>query len=72
MIADVAAEYFDGPLQPDSRKLADRPHRTPAFFTTGSVLVMYLANSRGHHLASCNDELAYSVKAGPVKLLLAE
>jgi hypothetical protein len=58
MIADVAAEHFDGPLHPHCRELAHRPHCAPALFATGISLIMYLASSRVHHLGY-GDESAH-------------
>jgi hypothetical protein len=62
MIADIAAQHFDGALQPDCRELAQTTHCTAAYFASGIILIMNLAISRSHDFARCGDELAYLLK----------
>jgi hypothetical protein len=40
MIADIAAEHFDGAFQSNCRELAHRSHCAAAFFASGIIVIM--------------------------------
>ena len=64
MVAAVAAEYFDEPLEAHWRELAHKIGRTPAVFAIGGFLIVDLLSRRGYHVTMSGDELGKSVKVG--------
>jgi hypothetical protein len=64
VVAAVAAEYFDEPLEAHWRELAHKIGRTPAVFAIGGFLIVDLLSHRGYHVTMSGDELGKSVKVG--------
>jgi hypothetical protein len=64
VVAAVAAEYFDEPLDPHCRELAYKIGHNPAVFAPGGFLLMDLLSRRGSHVTIGGDELVRSVKFG--------